>query len=121
MQGIARAIVDQLGYHVSILVVLAIGVYQGIQVKTFILEIPGFLIQIVTVEAIPATVTFSIVLLVSGILLLLDTLQADIDTKTPNTTPLLWRLFQRTKPTMSSTTALNPSNNRPTHVWRLLS
>lgn len=89
MREIAKAIIDQLGYQVSILLFIGIGVYQGIQVKTFILDIPGLLIQIVTVEAIPSTVTFSIVVLISGGLLLVDILRVTEDTKTRTDGPTI--------------------------------
>ncbi len=87
MRRQVQSLIDKLGYKVSIILFLVIGVYQGIQVETFILDLPGFLIQIVTVEAIPAAVTFSIVVFISGSLLVIDIVRPTNLTESIDETP----------------------------------
>lgn len=87
MRGFLKTIIDHIGFQTSVLVVLALGGYQGIQVRTIILDIPGLLIQIVTVEAIPAAITFSALVFLSGILLTLEITRANPLAETRSTGP----------------------------------
>lgn len=64
-----RRIAEYLGYVAAITTVLAIGVYQGLQVEMFTLDLAGLFVRIVTVEAVPSTVFFSILVTLSGVML----------------------------------------------------
>lgn len=64
-----RGMVERIGYMSTVLVVLALGAYQGIQTEVFTFDLLGFFIRIVTVEAATSTVVFSMLVTLSGVML----------------------------------------------------
>lgn len=69
MVGDFRGIVEQVGYVSTVLLVLVFGAYQGLQTETIAVDIFGLFVQIVTIQAIPTTIFFSILVTLSGVLL----------------------------------------------------
>ncbi|MEF8780828.1 MAG: glycosyltransferase family 2 protein [Haloferacaceae archaeon] len=69
MFGVLRGVAERIGYGIAVVAVLAVGLYQGIQTETVTLDLPGLIVRIATVEAVPATLAFTVAVLVSGAML----------------------------------------------------
>lgn len=69
MIGPLRETIERLGYGSTVVLVLAIGAYQGIQADTFTFDLPGLVVRIATVEAVTATIVFSTLVVASGVML----------------------------------------------------
>jgi cellulose synthase/poly-beta-1,6-N-acetylglucosamine synthase-like glycosyltransferase len=69
MLGAVRSLLERLGYVSAVVLVLTIGAYRGLQTETVIFDIPGLLVEIVMIEAIPATIAFSTLVTLSGVML----------------------------------------------------
>ncbi|WP_247004739.1 glycosyltransferase [Halosolutus gelatinilyticus] len=69
MPGILWRTVERLGYVSAVILVLAIGAYQGIQTETFNVDLDWLVVQIITVDAVPATIAFSTLVTLSGVML----------------------------------------------------
>lgn len=69
MLGTLRSTLERLGYVSAVVLVLAIGAYQGIQTETFTFHLHWLVIRVITVEAVPATIAFSTLVTLSGVML----------------------------------------------------
>ncbi len=64
-----RWILEQIAHLTALVVIFGIGAYHGMRPETFTLDLAGLLIQIITVEAVPATLAFSCLVALSGLML----------------------------------------------------
>lgn len=64
-----RRTVERLGYVSAVLLVLGAGTYQGIQTETFTVTLPWLVVRIITVDAVLATIAFSTLVTLSGVML----------------------------------------------------
>lgn len=64
-----RRLFEQLGYLTVVGVVFLLGAYRGLQLETFTFDLPGLIIRIVLVEAVPAAIAFSTLVTLSGLML----------------------------------------------------
>lgn len=69
MFGTARKITERAGYVPAVFGVFAVGGYQGLQTETVTLDLPGLFVRIITIEAIPTTIVFSMLVTISGVML----------------------------------------------------
>jgi cellulose synthase/poly-beta-1,6-N-acetylglucosamine synthase-like glycosyltransferase len=65
----ARTVAERVGFALVALVVVANGLYQGLQLEAVSFDLFGIFVRIVAVDAIPATIAFASAVLLSGILL----------------------------------------------------
>lgn len=68
MRGLRRA-VERIGYSLTVALVFALGTYQGVQTETFTFDLVWVIVRIATIEAVPATVVFSVLVTLSGVML----------------------------------------------------
>lgn len=69
MAGSLQSIAERTGYLLAVIGVLAFGVYEGIQREAISLDLYWVIVRIITIDAVAATVVFSILITVSGMLL----------------------------------------------------
>lgn len=64
-----RSAFERLGYVSVVILVLVIGAYQGLQMETVTFDLHWLVVRIITVEAVPATIAFSTLVTLSGVML----------------------------------------------------
>jgi cellulose synthase/poly-beta-1,6-N-acetylglucosamine synthase-like glycosyltransferase len=64
-----RTVAERVGFVLVALVVVANGLYQGVQLEAVSFDVFGVFVRIVAIDAIPATIAFSAAVLLSGALL----------------------------------------------------
>ena len=69
MMWVLRRAAERIGYSFTIALVLGFGAYQGVQTETFTFDLAWVIVRIATVEAVPATVIFSALVALSGLML----------------------------------------------------
>ncbi|WP_114579369.1 glycosyltransferase family 2 protein [Saliphagus sp. LR7] len=69
MTGPVRSTIERTGYLVAVIAVLAFGAYEGIQREAISLDLYWVIVRIITIDAVTATVVFSTLVTMSGLLL----------------------------------------------------
>ncbi|THE65818.1 glycosyltransferase family 2 protein [Salinadaptatus halalkaliphilus] len=64
-----RSTGEQAGYLLAVIAVLAFGAYEGVQREAISLDLHWVIVRIVTIDAVAATVVFSVLVTVSGVML----------------------------------------------------
>ncbi|SFC29495.1 Glycosyltransferase, catalytic subunit of cellulose synthase and poly-beta-1,6-N-acetylglucosamine synthase [Halobiforma haloterrestris] len=64
-----RSTVERAGYLSAVIAVLAFGAYEGVQREAISLDLHWLIVRVVTIDAVAATVVFSVLVTVSGVML----------------------------------------------------
>ncbi|APW99425.1 glycosyl transferase family 2 [Halobiforma lacisalsi AJ5] len=69
MFGPLRRIVERIGYLSTVVLVLSIGGYRGVQTEIVAFDLRWLAVRIITIDAVTATLLFSLLVTVSGVML----------------------------------------------------
>lgn len=64
-----RGAVEQTGYVLAVISVLAFGAYEGVQREAISLDLQWLIVRVITIDAVAATVVFSTLVTLSGVML----------------------------------------------------